>query len=446
MTIIGAMLRGAIVVTVAAHVVAMGSATRGERKDKTDWYLRRMQQNMQMNKASRIPYREDLGPGGEYPDVIGVLPLADMEQQAPVDPSIYSPGDFRGNLRSDDDSLRLCNGLQARAIASKGERVTYTNGEQSKTPFHLQPNGGAVFPKGHGGWTYLTNSGSTSAIGAEDESGGVGALEFDLEGSLIGYERLLSATTNSRGGGKTPWETWITCAFRGCRQVDPTGEREPEQTRLGILPNLGAFAFDESVSPPQFFVAQSEGDGVLTRFVPDEVGLACYKSEDKWCALESGQHDFLVLYTDRTFKWATDYDAAKESAFLYFRDADAITVEDGKLYIVTKILNQVVCLDLFSMTYAITSRAAELQQLVGSSTFYFPEGPNIFGRDEDEQFFILLYTDTLGADETIGVVMSPDQSHLYVSYQESGLIFDVQRVDGEPFQGQFVDINYLTLV
>jgi hypothetical protein len=228
--------------------------------------------------------------------------------------------------------------------------------------------------------------------------------------------------------------------------VDPTGEREPEPTHLGILPNLGPFAFDENVSPPQFFVTQSEGDGVVTRFVPDEEALACYESEDKWCALESGQHDYLVLYSDRTFTWSTNYDAAKESAFVHFRDADAITVEDGKLYIVSKILNQVVRLDLFTMSYAITSRAAELQPLVGNSTFFFPEGPNVFGRDDTGKYFILFYTDTLGSDETIGVVMSPDKNHLYVSYQESGLIFDVQRVDGEPFQGPYVDINYLTLV
>lgn len=450
------MLRNCLVVAtaVAANVVTTAhAAPRGrllpsttETTESTNGKpLRRSNHNMM--RASRIPVVD-----GDYPDVIGVKPLP--QEQEPIDASVYTPGDFRGNLRSNDSALRLCNGLSARVVATQGNVVPLANGSVSKVPFQSQPNGGAVFPKGHGGWVYVTNSRSASPLGrssTDSSGGGVGALEFDIEGDLIGYERLLTGTLRNRGGGMTPWNTWITCEHWGCRQVDPTGEKEPAQTALGIIPDLAEFAFCESSDVPQFFLTQNDDSGVLTRFVPDENAMECYnqaKQEDRWCTLASGQHDFLVLHSDRTFSWSTEYDAAQASAFEHFRDAKSITVNDGKLYIVSKALNQVVCLNLDVLSYTITSRAAELEPLVGNSTFFFPEGPNVFGRDEmdKEKYFILFFTDALPSVETIGVVESPDQKHLYVSYQETGLIYDVQRIDSEPFQGPFVDINYLALV
>jgi len=46
------------------------------------------------------------------------------------------------------------------------------------------------------------------------------------------------------------------------------------------------------------------------------------------------------------------------------------------------------------------------------------------------------------SDETTGLSFSPDAYHLYLAYQDDGLLFDVTRVDGLPFHMQTLDIKY----
>jgi secreted PhoX family phosphatase len=55
-----------------------------------------------------------------------------------------------------------------------------------------------------GGWIYVSNSESSS-------NGGVGAITFDSEGNVIGYQRILSGTRRNCGGGKSFFNTWLTC-------------------------------------------------------------------------------------------------------------------------------------------------------------------------------------------------------------------------------------------
>jgi sugar lactone lactonase YvrE len=37
---------------------------------------------------------------------------------------------------------------------------------------------------------------------------------------------------------------------------------------------------------------------------------------------------------------------------------------------------------------------------------------------------------------------SPDGQHLYVAYQHNGLLFDIWREDGLPFQAQALNVKY----
>jgi hypothetical protein len=70
--------------------------------------------------------------------------------------------------------------------------------------------------------------------------GGVGSIEFDADGRVVNYKRVANRMRNNCGGGKTPWNTWVTCEeidFGKIHQVDPTGSRSPSKTAMG---NLGA--------------------------------------------------------------------------------------------------------------------------------------------------------------------------------------------------------------
>jgi secreted PhoX family phosphatase len=38
----------------------------------------------------------------------------------------------------------------------------------------------------------------------------VGAIDFDPSGGVIGYQKIVSGTQHNCGGGKTPWNSWIS--------------------------------------------------------------------------------------------------------------------------------------------------------------------------------------------------------------------------------------------
>ena len=95
-----------------------------------------------------------------------------------VSPEISSPITYApGNLTINQNGLSLSTGLSSRVVAVSGSPVLYITGEKSKTKFHSNPDGGAVFADSkEGGWIYVSNS-------EKDKGrGGVGAIKFDKNG------------------------------------------------------------------------------------------------------------------------------------------------------------------------------------------------------------------------------------------------------------------------
>jgi hypothetical protein len=45
-------------------------------------------------------------------------------------------------------------------------------------------------------------------------------------------------------------------------------------------------------------------------------------------------------------------------------------------------------------------------------------------------------------DETTGLAFSPDGCHLYFAFQGAGLLFDIARQDGLPFDGKTINVRY----
>jgi secreted PhoX family phosphatase len=88
----------------------------------------------------------------------------------------------------------------------------------------------------------------------------------------------------------------------------------------------------------------------------------------------------------------------------------------------------------------------QIQRIVpNSDILYFTEDGNapagIHGRNAKGQFFTILEGPG-HPDETTGLAFSPDKKHMYVAFQDNGVLFDITRIDGLTFDGQVLNMKY----
>jgi hypothetical protein len=127
------------------------------------------------------------------------------------------------------------------------------------------------------------------------------------------------------------------------------------------------------------------------------------------------------------------------------------------LYFVTKVKRLLYILDLDDMTYrrvstrsgSFTGQPDQIETVVDSGNndlmLLTEDGTGTAGihaRQRDRYFTILEATSDYADDETSGLALSPDKKHLYFAYQDSGVLFDVTRDDGRPFDGETLPPNY----
>jgi hypothetical protein len=381
----------------------------------------------------------------------------------------YQPGNFSLNVLSEDGNLKLSNGLAARPIATSGEFVELLGNQFSDDRFHIRPDGAATFKKDDGGWYYVSNA-ENDTVGKCWECGGVGSIEFNADGEVIDYKKVAIRTRQNCGGGRTPWNSWVSCEetdFGRVYQVDPSGLMEKNKTDLGTLGAYESFAFDvrADAEKPTFYVTRDAKNGVLTRFTPNDEGMRCFNKAndyDRWCTLNHGTIDYLLISggPSGTFEWTSDYEAAKQNAIDYYPNSEGIDVVNGMLYTTSKILKRLTILNLRTMRYTYHStksgafnqqpdQVARVTPNDPNSVLYFCEdggqgqdGPGVHGRGRNGQFFSILQGTFPNQDETTGLSFSPDGYHMYVSFQKVGTIYDIWRTDNFPFQGAMLDIKY----
>ncbi len=167
-------------------------------------------------------------------------------------------------LAPDENGVALPEGYTSRIVARSTEMV-----EGTSYAWHNAPDGGACFDAGDGGWIYVSNSEQFVEGG-----GGVSAIRFDANGTIVDAYNILSGSTANCAGGKTPWNTWLSCEekFIGdglglVYECDPFGEEE-----AGARPAMGAFAHEAVAVDDvmqQLYLTEDRPDGKLYRFTPD---------------------------------------------------------------------------------------------------------------------------------------------------------------------------------
>ncbi|MGW1137689.1 PhoX family protein [Streptomyces zhihengii] len=241
---------------------------------------------------------------------------------------------------ADANGIQLPAGFTSRVIARSGQKV----GSTSYT-WHNAPDGGACFTDGTG-WIYVSNS-------EINPSGGAGAVRFDSSGAITGAYRILSNTRQNCAGGRTPWNTWLSCeevSLGYVYEADPYGVNAAVQR-----PAMGRFKHEAAAADPvrrAVYLTEDETSGCLYRFLPTT-----------WGNLSSGTLQVLVAGsgTSGSFSWANvpDPDGSptatrnQVSGAKKFNGGEGCHYANDTVWFTTKGDNRLWELDLTSNTYSL---------------------------------------------------------------------------------------------
>jgi hypothetical protein len=402
-----------------------------------------------------------------------------------------------------ENGLLLSEGLTSRIIAETGRPVSFDvtvaadggGGTESVHAFHEYPDAAAVFCDDETrGYKYVSNSEFYPG-----RFGGVGAIAFDADNRIVGYEPLMSNVTERNcGGGATFWNTWLSCEeIDGGRiwEVDPFNRQPPRATVMGYPQHGGEWesaAYDNrDTNQPVFYVTSDSSSKPVLRFTPDPDAVKAALSTGDYSELlhTPGTNEYLKLnWLRKTFTWTTNYWAARISAALFYPGMEGISkcrsqiiktlvfsctftsfphyciLEDfheGRLYMVSKSRKQLFILNLDCNTFTATSTESgafdgEPDQLVRLSgqegrdrILYFCEDGSskagVHARDSQGRFFTILQSNDpsiIPPSAATGLAFSPDNTRMFVAFQDAGKVFEIRRTDGRDFGGEWLDILY----
>ncbi|MFK0257872.1 alkaline phosphatase PhoX [Streptomyces sp. NPDC090445] len=205
-----------------------------------------------------------------------------MRGAAYAAPAQPGPGPYGALGPADANGIMLPSGFTSRVIARSGQTVSGTS-----YTWHNAPDGGACYSDGTG-WIYVSNS-------EINPSGGASAVRFNASGTVTSAYRILSNTRQNCAGGKTPWNTWLSCeevSLGYVYETDPWGVNASVRR-----PAMGRFKHEAAAADPvrqAVYLTEDESDGCFYRFLPTT-----------WGNLSSGTLQALVAGsgTSGSFSW-----------------------------------------------------------------------------------------------------------------------------------------------
>ncbi|MGH2839647.1 MAG: alkaline phosphatase PhoX, partial [Solirubrobacteraceae bacterium] len=212
--------------------------------------------------------------------------------------------------------LSLPEGFTYKIVARSGV-TTLESGE--KTPD--DPDGTASFVRHGGDGSVLIQN---HEIGGSERNpvphlpgfvydararGGTTNIEVDHDGNRVRQYVSLAGTHNNCAGGRTPWETWITCEETEaildkrhgyCFEVDPYDQdanRDPKPIKC-----LGRYAHESLVVDPHrhtIYLTEdaSNPNGLLYRWTPPRSGLPLGNGSLRQLADDAGTLEALKAFT-----------------------------------------------------------------------------------------------------------------------------------------------------
>jgi secreted PhoX family phosphatase len=334
---------------------------------------------------------------------------------APAQPG---PGPYGALGPADANGIQLPAGFTSRVIARSGQRV----GSTSYT-WHNAPDGGACYSDGTG-WIYVSNS-------EINPSGGASAVRFSSTGAITGAYRILSNTRQNCAGGKTPWNTWLSCeevSLGYVYETDPYGVKAAVRRDA-----MGRFKHEAAAADPvrrAVYLTEDESNGCLYRFLPTT-----------WGDLSAGRLQVLVAgtATSGSFSWANvpdpdgspTYTRSQVSGAKRFNGGEGCHYADDKLWFTTKGDNRLWQLNLLANTYELAyddSLVTGTAPLTGVDNVTGTASGDLFVAEDGGNMEICVITPAdvvapflrvngQSSSEICGPAFSPDGTRLYFSSQ-----------------------------
>lgn len=334
-----------------------------------------------------------------------------------------------GNLLSlgplqapDENGMMLPLGYKSRTVARTGFKPV----PDSDYVWHMAPDGGATFQSDDGGWIYVSNS------EMPNKTGGVGALRFNSRGDLVDAYSILRDTTDNCAGGKTPWQTWLSCEEydKGMvHECDPFGANKAEaRPALGVF-NHEAVAVD--TLNQHLYLTEDEPDGCLYRFKPSNP-LPDLSAGVLEVAVVNDVKGHLTVTWQQILDPAAAFSVTRNQAAsaARFNGGEGIAFHSGRIYFATKGDNRVWVYDVRSqhlnVLYDLMTSSNPILSGVDNVTIT-PGGDVIVAEDGGSMQLVAL-TDggdvvpilkLVGQDmsELTGPAFDPHFKRLYVSSQ-----------------------------
>ena len=340
----------------------------------------------------------------------------------------------------DANGLLLPPGFKSRIVAQSTKIVS-----GSTYSWHNSPDGGACFTAEDGGWVYVSNC----EVRLREGGGGVGSVRFNAQGDIVDAYPILSGSDNNCAGGKTPWNTWLSCeeVDRGLvYECDPFGDREAV-----ARPALGLFKHEAvavDLEQGHLFLTEDEPDGGFYRFLPENplpdlsVGrLQIAEVKEIGGTKKILWHDVpdpsaRQTRTSRQLKTASEFDCG-----------EGIAWHKGNIYFTTKGDNRVWCYETASQEISVLydQKMSDAPHLSGVDNVTITASGDLLVAEDGGDMQIVLLTlsgavipvvQILGQDqsEIAGPAFDPSFQRLYFSSQrgprgqdDNGITYEISR-------------------